>query len=63
VIETPDESLEVRKGAAPASAQSDTAFPQADLPSNRAAPIPNEKAHFCDGNHSASATIALGSKA
>jgi hypothetical protein len=63
VIETLAESSEVREAAAPVSVQSDTAsltIPRAYLPSNSAAPIPNEKAHFCDGNHSANATIALG---
>jgi hypothetical protein len=60
------QSFGVREGAAPVSAQADTAspaIPQADLASNRAAPLPNEKAHFCDGNHGANATIALRSKA
>jgi hypothetical protein len=57
---------QVREGATPVSVQSDTAcltIPQAYLASNRAAPIPNEKAHFCDGNHGANATIALRSRA
>jgi hypothetical protein len=63
VIETPAKSLEVREGATPVSAQADTAFPaipQVDLASGKAAPDPNGKAHFCDRNHSANATIALG---
>ena len=54
------QSFEVREGATPVSVQSDTAcltIPRAA--SNRAAPIPDEKAHFCDGNHGANATIAL----
>ena len=64
-METLAQSFEVGEGAAPVPVQSDTAsliIPRADLPSNRAAPIPNEKAHFCDGNHGANATIALGCK-
>jgi len=66
VIETLAESSEVRKGAALASVQAATAsltIPRASLPANNAAPIPNEKAHFCDGNHGANATLALRSKA
>jgi hypothetical protein len=65
-METLAQSFEVREGAAPVSAQPDTAsliIPRAHTPSKRAAPMPNEKAHFCDGNHGANATIALGSKA
>jgi hypothetical protein len=65
-METLAQFFEVREGAAPVSVQLDTAsltIPRAYLPSKRAAPIPNEKAHFCDGNHSANATIALGSRA
>jgi len=49
----------------PVSVQSDTAWlttPQTYLASNRAAPIPDEKAHFCDGNHGPNATIALTSR-
>jgi hypothetical protein len=64
-METLAQSFEVREGATPVSVQSDTgclAIAQAYLTSNRAAPIPNEKAHFCDGNHGANATIALRSK-
>jgi hypothetical protein len=63
-METLGQSFEVREGATPVSVQSDTGcltMPQADLPSNRAAPMPNEKAHFCDGYHGANATIALDS--
>jgi hypothetical protein len=61
-METLAQSLELREGAAPVSVPSDTAsltIPWAYLASNGAAPIPNEKAHFCDGNHGANATIAL----
>ena len=64
VMETLAQSFEVREGATPVSVQSDTAWltiPQTYLASNRAAPIPDEKAHFCDGNHGANATIALSS--
>jgi hypothetical protein len=35
-------------------------IPQARLLSNRAAHSSRDKAHFCDGDHGASATIALG---
>jgi hypothetical protein len=62
VMETLAQSFEVREGATPVSVQPDTAsptIPRAYLASNRAAPIPHEKAHFCDGNHGANATIAL----
>ena len=64
-METLAQSFEVLEGAAPVSVQSDTAslmIPRAHPPSKRAALIPDEKAHFCDGNHSANATIALGSR-
>ena len=66
VMETLAQSFEVREGAAPVSVQSDTAsllIPRAHPPSKRAVLIPDKKAHFCDGNHGANATIALGSKA
>ena len=66
VMETLAQSFEVREGAAPVSVPSDTAsptIPRAYLASKRAALIPDEKAHFCDGNHGANATIALISKA
>jgi hypothetical protein len=65
-METLAQSFEVREGAAPVSLRSDTAslmIPRAHPPSERAALIPDEKAHFCDGNHGANATIALCSKA
>jgi hypothetical protein len=65
-METLAQSFEVREGATPVSVQSDTAcltIAQAYLAANRAAPIPDEKAHFCDGNHGANATIALSSRA
>jgi hypothetical protein len=64
-METLAQSFEVREGATAVSVQSDTAcltIAQADLAANRAAPIADEKAHFCDGNHGANAMIALGSK-
>ena len=64
MIATPAKSFEVREGTVPVSVQSDTAsltIPEAHLPSNKAGPIPNKKALFCDGNHGANATIALGS--
>jgi hypothetical protein len=64
-METLAQSFEVREGAAPVSGQPDTAsllIPRTHLPSKRAALIPDEKAHFCDGNHGANATIALRSK-
>ena len=63
-METLAQSFEVRERAMPVSVQSDTGcltIAQADLASNRAAPIPDEKAHFCDGNHGANTTIALSS--
>jgi hypothetical protein len=59
----PAESFETREGMA-ASVQSDTAsmaIARARLLSNRAAHSSRDKAHFCDGDHGASATIALGS--
>jgi hypothetical protein len=71
LIETPAESFEVRERAAsfevrqrvaPVSVQSDTpsvTIPRAYLASNRAAPIPNEKAVFCDGHHGKRAAIAV----
>jgi hypothetical protein len=65
-METIAQSFEVREGAMPVSVQSDTACPtiaRTCLASNRATPIPDEKAHFCDGNHGANATIALSSRA
>jgi hypothetical protein len=65
-METLAQSLELREGAAPVSVPSDTAspmIPRAHPPAKRAALIPDEKAHFCDRNHSANATITLGSKA
>jgi hypothetical protein len=61
VIEMPAESFETREGMA-ASVPSDAAamiIPQARLLSNRAAHSSRDKAHFCDGNHGANATIAL----
>ena len=61
-METLAQSFEVRERATAASVQSDAAcltIAQANLASNRAAPIADEKAHFCDGNHGANATIAL----
>ena len=61
-METRAQSFDVREGATPVSVQSDTAcltIAQAYLASNRAALIPDEKAHFCDGNHGANATIAV----
>jgi hypothetical protein len=61
-METLAQFLEVRERATAVSVQSDTAcltIAQADLAANRAALIPAEKAHFCDGNHGADATIAL----
>jgi hypothetical protein len=64
-METLAQSFEVREGAAPVSVQSDTAslmIPRAHSPSKRAPLILGEKAHFCDGNHGANATIALSSK-
>ena len=64
-METIPQSFEVRERAMPVSVQSDTAcltIPQAYLAWNGAAPIPEEKAHFCDGNHGVNATIALNSK-
>ena len=66
VMETLAQSFEMREGAAPVSVQSDTAcllIARAHPPAKRAALIPHEKAHFCDGNHGANATIALGFKA
>ena len=65
VMETLAQSFEVREGAAPVSVPPDTAsptIPRAYLASKRAALIPDEKAHFCDGNHGANATIALTSR-
>jgi hypothetical protein len=65
-METLAQSFEVREGATPVSVQSDTAcltIRQAYLASNRAAPMSNEKTHFCDGNHGANGTIALNCKA
>jgi hypothetical protein len=63
-METLAQSFEVREGAAPVSVPSDTAclLPRAHPLSKRAALIPDEKAHFCDRNHSANVTIALTSK-
>jgi hypothetical protein len=65
-METLAQSFEVREGAAPVSVPSDTAclmIPRSHPPAKRAALIPDEKAHFCDGNHGANATIALSSEA
>jgi hypothetical protein len=62
-METLAQSFEVRDGATPVSVQSDTGcltIAQTYLASNRAANIADEKAHFCDGNHGANTTIALG---
>jgi hypothetical protein len=61
-METLAQSFEVREGATPVSVQSDAAcltIPQAYVASHRAALIPDQKAHFCDGNHGANTTIAL----
>ena len=61
MIETLAEFFEAREGVA-ASVPSDAAsmiIPQARLLSNRAAHSSRDKAHFCDGNHGANATIAL----
>jgi hypothetical protein len=65
-METLAQSFEAREGATTVSVPSDTAcltIPRTYLASNRAAPIADEKAHFCDANHGANTTIALSSRA
>ena len=62
MIETLAESFETCEGIAPTCVQSDAAsmsIPQARLLSNRAGHSSRDKAHFCDGDHGANATIAL----